>query len=197
MKKYTDKTVVLDLDCTLIISSKNKIKGYDFILHFADDDDYYVKKRDHCDDFLHFCFTYFTEVIVWSAADEEYVNQIVDNIFIERQPDAVYNRSHTRFLDLTDHLKPLSNILSDLNHVYIIDDRMENFRENIDNGILISPYIGEKDVDLLKIQKWLLADETIQNNVKIDKNWSQCDIEDEMHYLVTSDRIFHLENQLT
>ena len=193
MSHYTNKIVILDLDHTLIVSSEHLIHGYDFTVTFQDGSEYYVKKRDYCDEFIDFCFQYFSRVIVWSAGDYDYVHQIVNHIFIKNKPEAVYSRPDTLFLNEEDHLKPLSKILDNLDHAYIIDDRMENFRRNTDNGILIVPYVGEEDFSLLKIQKWLLRDETINSDVRIDKRWEECNL-DEMHYLVTSDRLYHLEN---
>ena len=69
------KLVVLDLDSTLIYSTKEKLREPDFMV-----DGYNVYKRPGLDTFLEFCFANF-QVGVWSSAAESYVDEIVKNIF--------------------------------------------------------------------------------------------------------------------
>lgn len=193
MRSYTNKTIVLDLDNTLVVSTKEHINNYDFKISFdGNTDTYYIRTRDHCLEFVDFCFKYFKEVIVWSAATLDYVNSIVDNIFKSRKPDRIYSRNDIVHED-GSYTKPLSKILFDITDVYIIDDNIGNFKYNMNNGILIPPFLGGHDNDLLKIQTWFLRDDVISTraiDLKFDKNiFSR---ETPSKYLVSSHRLPHL-----
>ena len=193
MIKYTNKKVVLDLDNTLIAASSNVVDDYDFKLHF-DELTYYVKKRHYCDEFLSFCFSYFGEVIVWSAGENRYVNLIVDNIFFNERPTRIYTRDDIP--NISDNYdKKLNNIITDISNTYIIDDRVNNFRDNIENGVLITPYHGNRlDDDLLRIQSWFLEDDVVNSNVYNNpiKGMNTWRNEKTAKYLTTHDRLYHI-----
>jgi TFIIF-interacting CTD phosphatase-like protein len=114
----TDKTLVLDLDSTLIFTTedfeqymslelyskpehnhlRNRLYKFD-VIDVVDKPGTGVKSsmwgilRPHVYEFLDFCFEYFENVIVWSAGQLRYVHAICDVLFIdpEKQPILIYS----------------------------------------------------------------------------------------------------------
>ncbi len=45
----------------------------------------------------------------------------------------------------------------DIGDILIVDNRMENFAFQLENGVLVNPYVGqERDFTLLALEKYLL-----------------------------------------
>ena len=114
----TNKTIMLDLDSTLIFTSdnfdnytdlelysnpkhmylRNHIYKFD-VIDVVDKPGTGVKSsmwgimRPHVNEFLDFCFDYFANVIVWSAGQLRYVHAICDVLFTdpEKQPCLIWS----------------------------------------------------------------------------------------------------------
>ena len=114
----TNKTIVLDLDSTLIYTSdnfdqyvslelytnpehthlRNRIYKFD-VIDVVDKPGTGVRSsmwgilRPHVYEFLEFCFDYFENVVVWSAGQLRYVHAICDVLFTdpEKQPILIYS----------------------------------------------------------------------------------------------------------
>lgn len=114
----TNKTLVLDLDSTLIYTSDN-FKQYEALKLYSNPEHNHLRNRlykfdviDVVDkpgtgvrssmwgvlrpnvyEFLDFCFEYFENVIVWSAGQLRYVHAICDVLFTnpEHQPIIIYS----------------------------------------------------------------------------------------------------------
>jgi len=114
----TNKTIVLDLDSTLIYTSDN-FKHYESLKLYTNPEHTHLRNRlykfdvidvvekpgsgvrssmwgvlrPHVYEFLDFCFEYFENVIVWSAGQLRYVHAISDVLFIdpEKQPILIYS----------------------------------------------------------------------------------------------------------
>lgn len=114
----TNKTLVLDLDSTLIFTSENfesfgdlqlysnpnhnhiRPRVYKFdVIDVVDKPGTGVKSsmwgalRPHVHEFLNFCFDYFENIIVWSAGQLKYVHAICDILFddMNKQPILIYS----------------------------------------------------------------------------------------------------------
>lgn len=114
----TNKTLVLDLDSTLIFTSDSfesfetlelytnpqhshlRPRVYKFdVIDVVDKPGTGVKSsmwgvlRPHVHDFLNFCFDYFENIIVWSAGQLKYVHAICDILFVDvnREPVLIYS----------------------------------------------------------------------------------------------------------
>lgn len=113
----TNKTIVLDLDSTLIYTSEN-FDQYVALELYTNPEHDHLRNRlykfdviDVCEkpgtgvrssmwgilrpnvyEFLDFCFEYFENVIVWSAGQLRYVHAICDVLFIDpdKQPGLIY-----------------------------------------------------------------------------------------------------------
>lgn len=114
----TNKSLVLDLDSTLIFTSdnfesfadlklysnpkhsilRNQIYKFD-VIDVVEKPGTGVKSsmwgalRPHVREFLNFCFDYFENVIIWSAGQLRYVHAITDILFTEpeKQPIIIYS----------------------------------------------------------------------------------------------------------
>lgn len=199
-KPLTQRCIILDLDETLVHSSEDYIKlmtlqpfndpvmldlrsrMYNLSL------DSYIKPptvwgvtRPYTEDFLLFCFGYFSKVCVWSAGTPEYVRKIVDEIFPSGyKPDVVYNRSHCYYTQEGDIFKPIKIMARDenlekilrLDNTLFLDDRPQAFLKNPDNGIVIPAYEPDEtyesyvqdDTALPELMDWLLQPEVLRTS---------------------------------
>lgn len=175
----TDKSIVLDLDETLVrtmerISSLVDLGILDkpelmdlrkrIYLVSLDSGDKSIKMwgimRPYLREFLVFCFAYFKVVAVWSAGTREYVHEVVRKIFsgvglphiIMTRDDVTMSGKETR--------KPLSRIISSapvfkkhmsLATTFILEDRFTSYNStDPGNGILIPGYSPPPTVERLR-----------------------------------------------
>nr|QBK90542.1 MAG: ctd-like (NLI interacting factor-like) phosphatase [Pithovirus LCPAC104] len=135
-------------------------------------------KRPHIKNFLNFCFRYFKVVAIWSAGKKEYVDQLVKNIFIEiiGYPHIIFSWNEIKHIKDGSFTKTLQKMIDsvpglekymNLENTLIIDDLLQNFTENKDNGILIPSYspsmniksLREDDISLQQFISWLLKED--------------------------------------
>lgn len=197
-KSISQHSIVLDLDETLLHTFE-RLEDVQEIGIFSDPDyielrkdvyiiDIYTEDRDTVKyrmwgvmrpklrEFLNFCFRYFRNVTIWTAGQRRYGNAIVSKIFTSRSPELVFTRDECpKSLSGGCINKPLTYIIDkkddmSLHHTFILDDRLENFQPNPDNGILIPPFYPERD-ELLNIKdsafddlmKWFMKPEVIKS----------------------------------
>lgn len=192
----TKFTIVLDLDETLIHTYRDPVKDGEYTVELGEPGNYIYYSgtlRYGLHDFLVFCFMYFKNVIVWSAGTKEYVYEICDIIFkdIPYTPDKILTYDDIVIYDDSgEYYKPLSKIFNSKitrHNTYFIDDRGENFIEDIDNGITIPPYTGEQDICLLKLKNWFLQDHIVGMDVININNEDWKKIHPERNILWNSD----------
>jgi len=130
--------------------------------------------RPGLNDFLSFVDAYFQYVFVWSAGKYDYVHRACEQIFkYHRKPDAILTWDDCQKHN-NSYSKPLVDIVNNvpgmnLDNMLILDDRVENFRYNPYNGILIPAYrpqltaesIIQPDNALNKFTNWLLRPEVM------------------------------------
>lgn len=122
-------TLVLDLDETLV--------------HFEAAERRF-RIRPGCFDFLkHMAFPYF-EIVVFTAASQDYADFILNVLDKDRKciMHRLY-RQHTLVTDEGIYLKDLSRLGRDLSKTLIIDNIAENFELQEENGIEIKTWTGE------------------------------------------------------
>lgn len=164
-KPISDKTIVLDLDNTLIctydkrehynklqtVTNPRNVQIKDRIYTFEYPEGNEVTKvwgvkRPYLRDFIYFCFCYFKNIYVWSAGKREYVNKIVKEIFMEfRSPDVILAQEDCQpGDDKNPFYKPLSKLCRqynlDISKTYILDDNRGTFVFNEMNAINIPNY---------------------------------------------------------
>lgn len=177
--------VVLDLDETLIHATDNPPDDkWDFEVF-----EYKVYKRPGLRVFLEKLRTHF-DVAVWSSASDDYVEEIVFEIFpYEDKLEFVWGRSKCTpridydsvedlgYFDQNNHLcysKPLKKLKRktkrSLDHMLIIDDSPEKTKENYGNAIYPREFNGEQDDnELAQLWKYLMLIKDEPNIRKIEK----------------------------
>lgn len=107
-------------------------------------------------DFLMFCFSYFKQVIVWSAGTRDYVEAMVEALFSDvAQPHAVFAREDCVYDEAQGcYIKPLETLFSlhpdvakyaSLANTCIVDDTEATFIRNPDNAIFIPRYLEDSE----------------------------------------------------
>ncbi|MBD2722497.1 HAD family hydrolase [Hymenobacter armeniacus] len=177
--------LILDLDETLIHATATKL-GDDFAFQLYH---YYVYKRPGLEAFLAICAEKF-ELAVWSSASDDYVKQVVEQIFPpEIKPVFVWGRSRCTplllpqidefgyyNLDGVSHyeyaklLKKVRRLGYDVNRVLIVDDTPEKVRNCYGNAIYPTPFLGDPtDKELLILGQYLHALHGAENVRNIEK----------------------------
>lgn len=142
-------------------------------------------KRPYLEEFIKFCFNYFTNILVWSAGVDAYVQEITKSIFSESgytSPRIIWARPqcsnhkgayHKPIIDIFNCLEKqdpqIFNI--DPKSTLILDDKVHTFMQNPQNGVLIPPYypgyenvghtpnlanlLDRSDDMLLRFMRWL------------------------------------------
>jgi carboxy-terminal domain RNA polymerase II polypeptide A small phosphatase len=182
-----EKTIllILDLDETLIHASREELRAdFDFkIWH------YFVYKRPFLDDFIRICSKNFT-LAVWSSASDDYVEEIVKQIFPADIPLVfVWGRSKctpiiSPNVDLYGYhnmdistgyeyaklLKKTKKFGFGLEKTLIVDDTPLKVANAFGNAIYPKMYEGEKDDDeLVHLAQYLLTLKDVENVRKIEK----------------------------
>jgi len=166
--------LILDLDETLIHATETKLNvEADFT--YAE---YYVYKRPHLIEFLREMNQYY-KLAIWSSADDEYVNGIVEIIkpaeiafeFIWARSRCTIRRDYE--LDKYIREKRLKKIKKQgfkLEKSLIVDDSPEKTRDNFGNAIYISPFEGnQNDNELIILSEFLKTIKGAENVRSIEK----------------------------
>ena len=139
-------TLVLDLDETLVHFISNDE---------SDEKSAYIQIRPGAEEFIKDLSEYY-EIVIFTAAHKNYADLIIDAL----DPDGVVSerlyRQHTLSVGNVS-IKDLSKLGRDLKHVIIIDNCVENFSIQPDNGLNIIDFEGfEYDDELEYIKEDLL-----------------------------------------
>ncbi|CAD8073346.1 unnamed protein product [Paramecium sonneborni] len=129
-------TLVLDLDETLVHYQEFPNGGGQFLV------------RPYTEEFLEKLSKYY-EIIIFTAAQPDYANFIIDIIDKQQVVKARLYREHTKARDNV-YVKDLSIIGRDLNKVIIVDNMPENFQLQPENGVYIQSWTGEQKDRALK-----------------------------------------------
>ncbi len=145
-KKYT---LVLDLTDTLINIQYSDINNQNLIPNFRPG---------------LFCFLNsikpFYELVSFTDESKEYSDNILKEIEKNNKKYFDYNlcKDHTTFYR-NHFVKDISKLGRDIKKIIIVDDDPTNFELNPDNGIQISPYLGDStkdDTTLFELKKLLI-----------------------------------------
>ena len=179
-----NRLLILDIDETLIHSSKKQLDRLaDFELSFGLDVDfekYFVYKRPGLNEFIIGCNKFF-RLAIWTSSSSDYANEIIKNIIPDNlQLEFIFTRERCLFkrnpdLDIVEIFKPLKKVKRkgfSLDKVLIVDDIAQTFNYNYGNGILVKKYLGEDDIELFLLSKYLEVIYSEENLRIIDKrNW--------------------------
>eukprot|EP00195_Chlamydomonas_chlamydogama_P008754 CAMPEP_0202897184 /NCGR_PEP_ID=MMETSP1392-20130828/6012_1 /ASSEMBLY_ACC=CAM_ASM_000868 /TAXON_ID=225041 /ORGANISM="Chlamydomonas chlamydogama, Strain SAG 11-48b" /LENGTH=427 /DNA_ID=CAMNT_0049582761 /DNA_START=1470 /DNA_END=2753 /DNA_ORIENTATION=- len=157
-RQCKQKTLVLDLDETLVHSSLESVASSDFSfpVHFNNQEHIiHVKQRPHLHDFMQRVSELF-EVVVFTASQKIYAERLLNVIDPNRQ--YIKHRIYRDSCVIVDgnYLKDLTVLGRDLRSTFIIDNSPQAFGFQVDNGIPIeSWYDDEEDTELLKLLPFL------------------------------------------
>ena len=181
---HQDKILlILDLDETLIHATTTQLSSAPNFQVFK----YLVYKRPFLEDFLTTCNQFF-DLAVWSSASDDYVKEIVENIFPENLPlKFVWGRSRCTpksqnqinefgYYDGFDHYHYNKHLIKvkkqgyDLRRVLIVEDTPSKVANSYGNAIYIKEYKGEKEDNyLLLLSKYLLTLKDVENVRTLEK----------------------------
>ncbi len=171
----TRKTLVLDMDNTLILPESEKKFFCDFSIQTSSGGTRYITKRPYLDEFLQAMRDHF-EIVIWTAAPQEYADQILDrldpnhSIFSHRLYDTscTFFEENGSFAMFTKHLNLIGR---DMSNTILVDDMAENFFFNLENGIPIAGLYSKEnffDDDVLSTLIPLLKQLSKSKNVTKD-----------------------------
>lgn len=177
-----NKLLVLDIDETLIYSTKEKLDREPDYQVFQ----YFVYKRPNVDRFLQICLDWF-EVGVWSSASEDYAQEIMSKLLgtpeklsflwsvsrcTQKIQSSGWFSDNLQVQAFLKDLKKLKDKGYKLENIIMVDDSPEKLQRNYGNGVIVKPYHGEaQDDELLKLLNYLEnlgPAENIRNINKLD-----------------------------
>ncbi|CAK60420.1 unnamed protein product (macronuclear) [Paramecium tetraurelia] len=138
LSKTNKYTLVIDLDETLV--HYQEVIELIFI-QLVDDGQFLV--RPYAQQFLKEMSKYY-EIVIFTAAQQDYADFILDLIDEGRVIGYRLYRQHTTLVDNT-YIKDIQRIGRDVRRTIIIDNLAENFKFQPDNGIQIQSWYGDQD----------------------------------------------------
>lgn len=170
------KTLVLDLDETLIHSTSKSCKKYDTMIEVLMNKAsclYYVLKRPHVDYFLKKVSEWYN-LVIYTASLSEYADPVIDwldggsRLFQKRyfRPSCIYQDGL--------YSKDLTIVESDLSRVILVDNSPISYTLHPENAIPISSWMSDtKDealLDLLPFLDALRFTEDVRSILSLRKN---------------------------
>ena len=164
------KTLVLDMDETLLHTSMSPTNKCDFVAKLKDGSQFYVTKRPHVDEFLERMSKLY-EIVIYTAGEKEYSIAVIDELDPERYITYILHREHC-LGSRSKVEKNLKLLGRDLQHVIFIDNLDENLRQHRENGIKISDFYSDKrDRELLRLIPFLEHAAQIDDVRPVNKNF--------------------------
>jgi CTD small phosphatase-like protein 2 len=157
-RRCKQKTLVLDLDETLVHSSMEPIPSPDFsfVVEFNNQHhSVHVRRRPNLDVFLQRAAELF-EVVVFTASQKVYAEKLLNLMDPHRK--LVRYRVYRDACVLVDgnYLKDLTVLGRDMRHTFIVDNSPQAFGFQVDNGIPIESWYDDvNDRELLNLLPFL------------------------------------------
>ncbi|OLL22405.1 Nuclear envelope morphology protein 1 [Neolecta irregularis DAH-3] len=158
-KKMPAKTLVLDLDETLIhslVKGGSMAGGHMVEVKFDRHAIlYFVYKRPFCDQFLKKVAKWYN-LVIFTASVQEYADPVIDWLESDRKYfKKRYYRQHCTFKD-GFYIKDLGKIHDDLSNIMILDNSPRSYISHEENAIPIEGWISDpSDLDLLCLVPFL------------------------------------------
>ncbi|OMJ86642.1 hypothetical protein SteCoe_11791 [Stentor coeruleus] len=152
------RTLVLDLDETLVHSSQQPIENPDNIVTLSNGTNtrtFFVKYRPGLMEFLRKVLKVF-ELVIYTASTKEYAEQVINKLDPQRKI-LKYRLYRDDCIQIGGHfVKDLSRLGRDLSQVVILDNSITSFAHHLDNGILILSWFDDpSDNELWKVANLL------------------------------------------
>jgi Dullard-like phosphatase family protein len=154
------KTLILDLDETLVHSTVKPVPNHDLTVDVMIDGvscTFYVIKRPHVDNFLKKVCEWF-DVIIFTASMQQYADPLIDQLDSQRILRGRLFRESCLVKD-GNFIKDLSLIGQDLATTIIIDNSPIAYSHNKENAMPIDNWMGDNPADdaLLNLLPFLNA----------------------------------------
>jgi len=154
------KTLILDLDETLVHSTIKPVSNHDMTVDVMIDGvncTFYVIKRPHVDHFLKKVAEWF-DVIIFTASMQQYADPLINQLDIKRVVKARLFRESCLVRD-GNFIKDLSMIGQDLTSTIIIDNSPVAYSNNKESALPIDNWMGDNpsDESLLNLLPFLNA----------------------------------------
>jgi len=156
------KTIIFDLDETLIHSCKSPLEKYDrsvkATMPSRGEKIIGFNVRPYLDELLEALKEHF-ELVIFTASHFCYASPILDDIDPNRYFKTRLFREHCDLVEGGVFIKNLSILKDrDLKNVVLVDNSVSSFASQVSNGIPIVPYFDNKaDDQLLKLKSFLLG----------------------------------------
>lgn len=173
-----DKLIILDLDETLIFSSKTPLdRPADFNM-----DEYHTYIRPYTREFIYFCLEHFDQVAVWTSATNNYAHEVCQQVFQEQYSQLTFIwsqgrcvRSFNTELLEEEWIKDLNKVKRrgyPLESVIMVDNSPRKLRRHYGNLVTVNDYKGNADDELKQLMTYLpiLAREPNIRSVE-KRNW--------------------------
>jgi len=201
------KNIVLDIDATLV-HTHGDMDDFKMLNVYGNDEQLEMRKkvynmriidvsdvpgegevtdlagiyRPYLREFLEFGFSYFDNIIIWSAGKKKYVEKMCEYMFpLKKQPILIFNYDDCEGDENNLIIKPLEKIY---NHpvckgklfpenTFVLDDRSETYSMNKRNGIQIPEFESDMsvedicnhpDVEFLKLMSWMSTKEVRESD---------------------------------
>eukprot|EP00871_Galdieria_phlegrea_P001938 jgi/Galph1/2745/GphlegSOOS_G1389.1 len=153
------KTLVLDLDETLVHSTTRQDSSFDIRLEVPVDNYpsiFYVNKRPYLDTFLQVASQWYN-LVIYTASMEKYANPLIDALDVHGVIRERYFREHCIQVG-NNFIKDISIIEPDLRKIVIVDNSPAAYALHEDNAIPIGTWWDDKEDDeLLNLLPFLQA----------------------------------------
>jgi len=154
------KTLILDLDETLVHSTIKPVSNHDMTVDVMIDGvncTFYVIKRPHVDQFLKKVAEWF-DVIIFTASMQQYADPLINQLDTKRYVKARLFRESCLVRD-GNFIKDLSMIGQDLTSTIIIDNSPVAYSNNKESALPIDNWMGDNpsDESLLNLLPFLNA----------------------------------------
>lgn len=166
------KTLVLDLDETLVHSSFKPIPNPDYIVPVEIEDQihkFYVLKRPHVDQFLKELGPYF-EIVVFTASLSKYADPLLDMLDVHKVvKHRLFREACTNYKG--NYVKDMSRIGRELKHSIIIDNSPTSYLFHPENAVPCESWFDDE------------TDTELQEFIPFLKDLSSSSVDDVRSYL--------------
>eukprot|EP01023_Acetabularia_acetabulum_P060342 TRINITY_DN7253_c0_g1_i2.p1 TRINITY_DN7253_c0_g1~~TRINITY_DN7253_c0_g1_i2.p1 ORF type:complete len:341 (+),score=59.46 TRINITY_DN7253_c0_g1_i2:398-1420(+) len=170
-KNKGKKTLVLDLDETMVHSSFREVENPDYVLPVEVEGaltDVFVLKRPHLDYFMDQVSEKY-EVVVFTASLSKYADPLLDLLDGKKNIDGRLFREHCVYYSGA-YVKDLSKLGRDLKNIIIVDNSPNSYIFQPENAIPIEAFIDSMEdralVDLLPLLMDLSASADVRDGLK-------------------------------